>query len=50
MTEYRTLRALARRASADDLTDAEAGAALEDWQAREATGLTRYLPAAEVPR
>ena len=48
MAEYRTLRALARHASAEDLAAAEAEAALEDWQAREAAGQTTYLPAAEV--
>ncbi|MCD0447600.1 hypothetical protein LO762_00075 [Actinocorallia sp. API 0066] len=46
--EYRRLRALERRASAQDLADAEDEAALEVWKAREAAGLNVYVPADEV--
>jgi hypothetical protein len=48
MAEYQTLRALARRASARELAEAEDEAAVEDWQARKAAGQVTYVPAAEV--
>jgi len=50
--EYRALRTRLRvlegAASAETLAEAEDLAALEDWQAREAAGKTRYRPAADV--
>jgi hypothetical protein len=48
LTDFMRLRALERLASAQELEDAEDTAALQEWRAREAAGLTRYVPAPEA--
>jgi len=48
VTDFLRLRALERRASAEELEDAEDDAALADWKARDAAGQTSYVPHAEV--
>jgi hypothetical protein len=46
--DFLRLRALERRASTEDLEDAEDAAALADWQAQEADGHTSYWSAEDV--
>jgi hypothetical protein len=48
LTDFMRLRALERLASAQELEDAEDTAALQEWMAREAAGLTSYVSAPEV--
>ncbi|MGH3159864.1 MAG: hypothetical protein ACRDNF_25270 [Streptosporangiaceae bacterium] len=50
MADSLRLRALERRATAEDLEDAEDEAALAAWQAREAAGQARYVPHDQVRR
>ena len=44
VTDFLRLRALERRASAEDLEGTEDDAALADWQARDTAGQTSYMP------
>lgn len=46
--DFLRLRALERRASVQDLEDAEDAAALHEWQLRDAAGRTSYLTAAQA--
>jgi hypothetical protein len=48
--EFLRLRALERRATAEELENAEDDAALAAWQARDAAGQTRYVPHDEALR
>ncbi len=50
IADFLRLQALERRASAEELEDAEDDAALADWEAREAAGLTSYVPHEEARR
>jgi hypothetical protein len=50
VADFLRLRALERRATAEELEDAEDDAALAAWQAREAAGQTVYVPHDEVRR
>jgi len=50
MADFLRLQALERRASAQDLEDAEDLAAVQQWQARELAGQTEYVRADEVRR
>jgi hypothetical protein len=46
--DFLRLRALERRASIQDLEDAEDAAALHEWQRRDAAGSSSYLTAAQT--
>jgi hypothetical protein len=46
--DFLRLRALERRASVQDLEDAEDAAALHEWQLRDAAGTTSYLTPAQA--
>jgi hypothetical protein len=46
--DFLRLRALERRATVEDLEDAEDAAALHEWQGRDAAGRTSYLTAAQA--
>lgn len=48
LAEIRRLRALERAATGEELAEAEEAVAYEDWQEREAAGLTVYVSAAEA--
>lgn len=50
LQDFLRLRALERRASVEDLEDAEDTAAVADWRSREAAGRTSYVGAQEVRR
>ena len=50
LADFLRLQALERRASAEEMEDAEDDAALADWKAREAAGLTSYVPHEEARR
>ena len=50
VADFLRLRALERAATSSDLEDAEDTAAVLEWKARDAAGLTRFVPAAEARR
>ena len=50
VSDFLRLRALEQAASAQELEDAEDKAALADWRAREAAGMTSYVPHDEALR
>ena len=50
VSDFLRLRALEQAASARELEDAEDNAALADWRAREAAGMTSYVPHDEALR
>jgi hypothetical protein len=50
VADFLRLRALERRATAEELEDAEDDAALAAWQARDAAGQASYVPHDEVRR
>jgi hypothetical protein len=50
MADFLRLRALERRATAQELEDAEDVAALHEWRSRESLGQASYVPAEEVRR
>jgi hypothetical protein len=50
VADFLRLRALERRATAEELENAEDDAALAAWQARDTAGQTAYVPHDEVRR
>ena len=50
VSDFLRLQALEQAASSQELEDADDKAALADWRAREAAGLTSYIPHDEVLR
>ena len=50
VADFLRLRALEQAASPQELEDAEDEAALADWRARDAAGLTSWVPHDEVLR
>jgi len=50
VADFLRLRALERAATPKELEDAEDSAAVLEWKARDVTGQTRFVPAAEARR
>ena len=48
LPDFLRLRALEQQATAQELEDAEDAAALREWRARHAAGLTEYVAADQV--
>jgi hypothetical protein len=50
VADFLRLRALEQAATPQELEDAEDGAGVLEWKARDVAGQTRFVPAAEVRR